>query len=344
MRLKISICIPVYNCAEYLGQALDSILPQTDESVEVVVFDGGSTDSTSYLMESYIAAWPNLHYHCSKKRGGIDADMAACVDLAQGEYCWLFSGDDVMRPLAIKTLLQLLEMSDDVYICQHTVCTKQMEIYHDYPVLSVNDMVRANFYDPVDRQQWFANAITTEAFFSFMSSLIVRREKWQEGQLPSHFIGSYWGHVARLFGLASTGLRVCYITDVLLDKRGENDSFADRGIVYRYSIAIDGYHRLGETFWGRDSIEAKHIRRVVRNEFGLVMFLNARIACKKNPEHESLGQLNRLFKKTYEDSSLLSYLLNYAIYRITPVRIYEQGVCMFRKIGRYKRGLVRGSQ
>ena len=70
MSLEISICIPVYNCADFLGQALDSILSQTDEHVEVIVYDGGSTDETYTLMESYTSAWPNLHYHRGPHRGG----------------------------------------------------------------------------------------------------------------------------------------------------------------------------------------------------------------------------------------------------------------------------------
>lgn len=342
MALRLSICIPVYNCGEFLGATLDSILPQAKDGVEVIVYDGGSTDNTSALMQKYLVKWPELKYFRNNKRGGIDVDMAAAVDVATGDYCWLFSGDDLMRPSAIKILLQYLEMSDDVYICQHTACTKQMEIIHDHPILSERGMMRVDLCDLGARQQWFAHAVTTEAFFSFMSGLVVLREKWQDGQLPPHFVGSCWGHVARLFGLVSKGLRVCYVPEVLLDKRGENDSFADKGVVHRYSIAIDGYHKLADTYWGHGSIEAKHIRRVVRNEFGLIMFLNAKILCLRNPENESLSQLTHLFKKTYGNTTWLEYSLKYAIYRLMPSWFYEQVLSIFRQARGYKRGLIRG--
>lgn len=337
--MKISICIPVYNCVDYLGLALDSILPQTNESIEVVVFDGGSTDDTPILMEHYASLWPNLRYHRSGSRGGIDADMAACVDLANGEYCWLFSGDDVMHSGSIRRILELLTLGDDVYVCKHTMCSKDMTFLGEYPVLLPNDQLRVNLAEDYSRRNWFFRAVTTEGLFSFMSGLIVRKVKWQEGQLPKDFDGSCWGHVARLFGLITSGLRVCYVAETLLDKRGENDSFADKGIVNRYRIAIEGYHKLADFFFGHDSIEAFHIRRVLRNEFGLVMFLNAKVASRNDPAREDPELLNHLFKKTYSDIPRINFFWNYAIYSLVPVWIYEQPRYLYRLIGRISRAL-----
>jgi abequosyltransferase len=339
MYLKISVCIPVYNCAEYLAQALDSILPQANENVEVVVFDGGSTDDTSELMERYVHAWPNLRYHQSKKRGGIDADMAACVELAEGEYCWLFSGDDVMHSGAIRRVLKWLALGDDIYICKHTMCRKDMTFLGEYPVLLPDDQMRVDLAESYSRCDWFGRSVTTEGFFSFMSGLIVRKAKWQDGQLPKEFERSCWGHVARLFGLITSGLRVCYVAEALLDKRGENDSFADKGIVNRYRIAVEGYHRLADYFFGFDSLEAFHIRRVLRNGFGLVMFLNARIAIKKDPERESREVLNHLFKKTYIDTPLVAFFFKYAIFNLMPIGIYEPTSYLYRWFGRISRTL-----
>ena len=82
--IRVSVCIPVYNCAEYLPAALDSILDQAGDDVEVVVFDGGSTDGTPELMQGY-ASCSRVRYHRAAARGGIDADMAHTVARASGE-------------------------------------------------------------------------------------------------------------------------------------------------------------------------------------------------------------------------------------------------------------------
>ena len=43
----LSVCIPVYNCGKFLTEALESILSQAHDAIEVVVYDGGSTDDTA---------------------------------------------------------------------------------------------------------------------------------------------------------------------------------------------------------------------------------------------------------------------------------------------------------
>lgn len=319
--LKISVCIPVYNCAEFLGQALDSILPQTDDRIEVVVYDGGSTDGTPELMSYYSKAWANLRYHRDSHRGGIDADLATCVGFAQGEYCWLFSGDDVMRPGAIERALNWLNEKHDILICNHTICNKEMVISHVHTVLQPDQAFTANLANKEERLEWFRRAVTSEAYFSFLSGLIVRREKWHNGTLHEAFNRSCWGHVARVFGLISSGLKVCYVAEVWLDQRGENDSFMDKGIVNRIRIGIEGYHMLADNFFGHDSIEAFHIRRVIRHEFPLMTMLYTKVQCHLHPEKEDRVLLDRLAKLAYCDNSP-AILSDRLIYLATSYRLF----------------------
>lgn len=336
MGYSISICIPVYNCAEYLGQALNSILHQTDKQVEVIVYDGGSTDGTRALMENYVSAWPNLQFHRGNDRGGIDADMATCASFAQGEYIWLFSGDDVMRPGAIQRALVWIENGEDVYLCEHTICNLEMLILRSYPMLAPNKPTCIDLSDPILRLEWFRRALTTEPFFSFMSSIMVRREKWQSGRFIENFDGSCWGHVARLFELMPSGLRVCYVAEIWLDQRGGNDSFSDKGVVNRTRIGIEGYHKLADVYFGHDSKEAFHIRRVIRNEFTLRSFLRNKCHCQESPQRESRKLLDELFFKAYCDTSLTSMLCK-IFYRILPIQFIK----LIRKVYQWGKGILK---
>lgn len=320
MDIKLTICIPIYNCADFIGQALDSILPQTTDEIEVVVYDGGSTDSTTTIMKNYVSKWANLHYFRGDERGGIDADLVKCVSFAQGEYCWLFSGDDVMRPQAIARALECIQKKYDIYICKHTICSKDMEIYCEHPVLSPDVMLIANLENSDERKEWFERAVTSEAFFSFMSGLIVSKEKWLSGGLPEKFNTSCWGHVARFFGLIPSGLSVCYVPEVLLDQRGDNDSFADKGVVNRFRIAVEGYHDLANEFFGAKSIEAFNIRKVIRNELTLRAFLGAKYRCYTNPKRESKQLLEKLFIQAYSDRSI-TIKLKKLLYRATTYQL-----------------------
>src|SRR5438128_5691210 len=95
--VQLSICIPTYNFGAYIGETLESIMPQVVDGVEVVVLDGGSTDDTEEVVESFQRRSPALRYHRQDERGGIDRDLARTLELAHGEYCWIFCADDIMK-------------------------------------------------------------------------------------------------------------------------------------------------------------------------------------------------------------------------------------------------------
>jgi glycosyltransferase involved in cell wall biosynthesis len=55
---KISIIVPVYNCAPFLNRCVDSILRQTYDSIELLLIDDGSTDSSGAICDKYAAKDP----------------------------------------------------------------------------------------------------------------------------------------------------------------------------------------------------------------------------------------------------------------------------------------------
>ena len=112
----LSFCIPVHNFGAFLPATLESILPQMHDALEIVVFDGGSTDNTPELMGDICARDPRVRYLRRDVRGGIDADLASCIDAARGEYCWLFSGDDTLQSGGVAYLLSALESGVDVHV------------------------------------------------------------------------------------------------------------------------------------------------------------------------------------------------------------------------------------
>lgn len=331
--MVLSICIPVYNCGLYLPAALDSILSQMTDQTEVVVYDGASTDDTERLMQAYVSL-PNVRYHRGVLRGGIDADLVTCVSKARGEFCWLFSGDDVMRAGALDRAMTWIHRGPDVVLCRHTICDLGMRFIRDYHALLPAEVREAQFADADQRVAWFAHAATTEAFFSFLSSIIVRKSTWDRGGMHGDFASSCWAHAVRLLALAPEGLRVSYVPEVWLDQRGENDSFVGAGVVNRYRIAIEGYHRIGRTLFGHESQEAYHLRRVLRVEFTLRMFLNAKVLCLEDPERESRALLDSLYRQLHSDRSVQSIFLHLA-YRLTPgwlAAVLRTGVRGLRRV------------
>ncbi|HEX3392546.1 MAG TPA: glycosyltransferase family A protein [Solirubrobacteraceae bacterium] len=320
-QIQLSICIPTYNFGEFIGETLESILPQIVEGVEVVILDGGSTDDTPAVVRTFQERFPALHYHRRDERGGIDRDMARTVEFARGEYCWLFSSDDLMKPDAIRQVLEQIKSGLDVYLCGLTICTRDMHPVKEHHILSVRPDTTFDLGREDDRRTYFERAETTTAFFSFLGSVIFKKARWDAIPLDEEFVGSCWAHVARLFRMIPSGLRVKYLRTSYLWKRSDNDSFMDAGLIQRYAISIDGYHRLARTFFGQDSFEARHIRRVVATEFQPRAMLYAKMKTR-DASPEGRLMLERLAQAVYEDPSLRNWLFR-AVYRWTPVLLFK---------------------
>lgn len=319
--MKLSICMPTYNFGAYIGDALASIVGQLGSDIEVVVLDGGSTDDTEKVVRRISARHAAVRYVRQEHRGGIDRDMARSIELAQGEYCWLFSSDDIMKPGAIMRVLDEVGSGHDVYLCGMTLCDRDMNVITEHPVLDAPWGSLYRLQDATERERYFAAAVTTTAMFSFMGSLIVRRKRWLEGSLEESYVGSCWAHVVRLLRLIPSGLTVKYLGESLQLKRGGNDSFMDQGLVHRYSIAIDGYHRIARDVFGEDSFEARQLRRVIVNEFPPNLLLLARAACLRKGQADQLPELDRLARTAYRDRTPRN-LLNLALYRLVPPPAY----------------------
>ncbi|WP_157995638.1 glycosyltransferase family 2 protein [Peristeroidobacter soli] len=108
--MKLSICITTFNRAQFIGTTLESILVQLTEECELVVLDGASTDDTERVVSDYSKRFDQLRYFRQKTNQGIDRDYDCVVQLARGEYCWLMSDDDILKPHAIATVLHALEV------------------------------------------------------------------------------------------------------------------------------------------------------------------------------------------------------------------------------------------
>jgi glycosyltransferase involved in cell wall biosynthesis len=88
-----SVLVPTYNQAQYLGQALNSLIEQTNINWEAIIINDGSTDSTSEVIELYCkkdVRFKSIY----KENGGVGSALNKGLDNAQGEWvCWLSSDD-----------------------------------------------------------------------------------------------------------------------------------------------------------------------------------------------------------------------------------------------------------
>lgn len=103
---KVSVLVPTYNRAQYLGEAVQSALQQTYQDLEVIVVDDGSTDHTAEIIRAITD--PRLRYTFQENRGVASA-LNTAARLAQGEYVAMLGSDDRWNPELLATLTPRLE-------------------------------------------------------------------------------------------------------------------------------------------------------------------------------------------------------------------------------------------
>jgi glycosyltransferase involved in cell wall biosynthesis len=89
---RISVVIPAYNHERFIGAAVDSVLNQTWENLELIVVDDGSTDETGTIVKAYTD--PRLTYYYQENQDAFNT-INRGMGLAKGEYITILNSDDI---------------------------------------------------------------------------------------------------------------------------------------------------------------------------------------------------------------------------------------------------------
>ncbi len=321
-RPKLSICIPTYNRGSIIGETIESILNQLQDCVELIVSDNCSTDNTRDVIIKYQEQDSRIKYYRAQKNMGADWNYLRVIELAQGEYCWLLGSDDLLTADAISNMLKHVKSNNDVYVVGLVSCDFNMVPRFNEPVLPENFARSFDFGNDKERQMYFSNALSLTAFFSFISSLIVSKDKWDAVKFDEKYNGSAWAHVMKIFGMLAHGGTVRYIHQPMLNKRGDNDYFLLDGAINRVRIDVDGYNMLASDFYGKDSLEAFHIRRIIREQTGINHLFGLKMKATKSNNLEDRVEIDRIVSEIYCDS-ILGNKVRHTIYKYTPFSIYR---------------------
>ncbi len=116
MAVRVTIGIPIYNGAEYIGQAMDSLLGQSFRDFEIIISDNGSTDPTQVICEQYAARHNAIRYYREDTNRGAAWNYNRVFALAQGEYFKWAAHDDVCGPEFIRRCVEALDQHPRVVL------------------------------------------------------------------------------------------------------------------------------------------------------------------------------------------------------------------------------------
>ena len=185
----LTIAIPTYNRKELLKRALNSIIPQLNSQIEVLVSDNASDDGTDEMITEY---YPMVRYIKNAKNMGWDYNFLQCYREAKGEYVIILGSDDRIATGCIDYLTDFLEGNDcDLVfinyrfydITKKEVYIKNGEWIKDYK--DKQDIVTTN------RNQFIKYAGHS---ITFISASIVKKSFVANVANPERFFGTNFIH------------------------------------------------------------------------------------------------------------------------------------------------------
>lgn len=113
----VSIGIPVYNGENYITEALDSLINQTYENLEIIISDNASTDKTQEICEFYQKNEKRIKYVRLDENQGAAFNFNNTFNLSKGKYFKWASHDDFLDTLYIEKCVDYLENNPDTHLC-----------------------------------------------------------------------------------------------------------------------------------------------------------------------------------------------------------------------------------
>lgn len=102
--MKISVIVPVYNCAPYVERCIRSIMAQTYTDLEIICVDDGSSDNSGKILDSLAEEDSRIRV-IHQKNAGVSAARNTGLDAASGELITFVDSDDALELDMYKTLL-----------------------------------------------------------------------------------------------------------------------------------------------------------------------------------------------------------------------------------------------
>jgi len=156
----ITVLLPVKNGEKYIKEAIDSVLNQTFQNFELLIFNDQSVDGTLDIINAYAAADPRIKVITSQ--AGFIGNLNAGIEVAKGSYIARMDADDMMMPDRLEIQLNIMKSTDT------DICGSWVKIFGD---VAFEYLSHYNFTGRIDNPLQFLSYTN----FLAHSSVMMRR-------------------------------------------------------------------------------------------------------------------------------------------------------------------------
>lgn len=114
----VSVLMANYNYERFLGEAIESVLNQTYQNLEMIVCDDGSTDNSREVVERYAQRDPRVRL-IAQENGGVASALNAAYAASKGEVVCLLDSDDTFLPQKVEEVVLAFHKFSRAGVCHH---------------------------------------------------------------------------------------------------------------------------------------------------------------------------------------------------------------------------------
>jgi len=254
----VSVCIPTYNRAGLLRQAITSVLEQGFQDFEIIVHDNASTDDTSDVVRSFSDA--RVRYFRNPQNLGHRENWKRCFRAAVGNYLAPLPDDDVMLPENLSRKVEFLRHNPLVGLVHskyHVIDQDGQILLYDTNWGHGRDRSVDSFEKREDLLTAFINTIN-------LPTVVFTRACYERvGEFSDHiafaYDWEYWMRIALYYEIAflaeplvkwrihSGSLTKTQVRDPIVQLR--DDLMAKRELLKNSAFAIPGSRQLRNQMW-----------------------------------------------------------------------------------------------
>lgn len=197
---RVSVILPCYNGARWVGQAIESVLAQTYRDFELIIIDDGSTDNSKEIIASYLHD-KRVHYIYQQNKG-FSAALNRGIKESNGNLIGFIGHDDMWMPNKLEVQAKYFSEHKDVDLIHSNYCS----IDSKGRIIGV-----CHFYIPnFSSRRKLIEHLFINNFIGFETALVKRRCFDEVGLFDERMVGfsdhDMWLRIAGKFNIAYVDL------------------------------------------------------------------------------------------------------------------------------------------
>ena len=236
--MLVSVIVPVYNVSPYLREALDSVINQTYNELEIIIVDDGSTDGSCAICEEYAASDTRIKLIHQENRG-LSGARNTGLECATGDFVAFVDSDDSISPAFIETLVnELSSASASIAICRFSIRCASGSM-KGIAASSIIPVIEAGIYERPEALK----LLVDEKLNVNVCNKLFKRELWSDVRFAE---GHYYEDAVPEFMLFDKADRVVLVDEALYNYRRRTDSITASVSLAKINDCISAHFQISE--------------------------------------------------------------------------------------------------